>query len=78
MNTPASQIDCSSLGPLTVRELEVLRLICAGHRTKEIAAILNICFKTAACHRSRVIQKAGVHNSVELLRWALATGHITL
>ena len=54
----------------TGRELEVLHFICAGNTTKEIAARLTISAKTAACHRFRLMQKAGARNSVELFRWA--------
>jgi DNA-binding NarL/FixJ family response regulator len=60
----------------TPRELEVLALICQADSTKEIAKKLEISFKTAACHRSRILQKAGVHNTVALFRWAINHGYI--
>ena len=59
---------------LTSREHEVLTLIGDGLTTTEIARRLDISFKTAACHRSRILQKFGVHNSVALLRQAIRSG----
>ena len=63
---------------LTSREAEVLRLICGGFSTKEIAAKLAITFRTAATHRYRILEKAGVHNAVGLLWWALQHGYVSL
>jgi DNA-binding NarL/FixJ family response regulator len=63
---------------LTEREQQVLTLICGGFSTKEIAAELKIAFKTAACHRSRVLGKAGVHNSTSLLRWSIKYGFVEI
>ena len=57
--------------PLTPRETEVLKLIGDGLTTKQIGDRLGISFKTAACHRSRLLAKVGVHETVSLLRWAI-------
>jgi DNA-binding NarL/FixJ family response regulator len=62
------------LGALTARELEVLRLMADGLSTREIAAQLTISFKTAACHRYRILQKLGVESTVSAVRWAIRTG----
>jgi DNA-binding NarL/FixJ family response regulator len=59
---------------LTNREIEVLRLIADGKSTKQVAAVLGIAFKTAACHRSNLMQKFGVHESVSLVRSAIRSG----
>jgi DNA-binding CsgD family transcriptional regulator len=63
---------------LTPRELEVLKLICEGLSSRRIAGQLGIAFKTAACHRSRIMEKAGVDNAVGLLRWAIRKGIISI
>src|SRR3974390_2230592 len=60
----------------TPRELEVLRLICEGHSTKQVAGLLGISAKTAACHRMRLMEKAGVHDPINLLRWAILRGYV--
>ncbi len=62
----------------TPRELQVLNLICEGHSTKQIAAELGISFKTAACHRMRLMDKAGVHDPISLFRWAVRNGYVSI
>lgn len=62
------------LSPLTAREVEVLRLLADGYSTKAVATRLNISFKTAACHRYRILQKLGVESTVSAVRWAIRTG----
>jgi len=62
----------------TPREMEVLQLIWEGRSTKQIACFLGISFKTAACHRTHLMDKAGVHDLIRLMRWALAEGYVTL
>ena len=62
----------------TPRERQVLELICEGYSTKQIAGLLGISFKTAACHRMRLMDKAEVHDPISLFRWALLEGYIVL
>ena len=62
----------------TRREIEVLRLICDGLSTKQIAIQLGMSFKTAVSHRSRLMQKADAPNAVLLFRWAIKTGLVSL
>ena len=63
---------------LTPREGEVLKLIVDGNSTKQIAGKLGIAFKTAACHRSRVMNKLGAPNSAALVRSAIRRGLVEL
>ena len=60
--------------PLTPREITVLKCIADGMRTKEIAFHLRIAFKTAACHRQRVLDKMGASNTADLVRRAIEQG----
>ncbi|MDE3244977.1 MAG: response regulator transcription factor [Acidobacteriota bacterium] len=62
------------LDSLTAREREVLHLVTEGRSTKEIAGLLDISPKTAENHRTRVMQKLGVHNTAELVRYAAQRG----
>ena len=62
---------------LTARERQVLQLIAAGRTTKEVARELGISFKTAACHRQRVLDKCGAVNTAELVRHAVQKGWIS-
>ncbi len=61
---------------LTKREIEVLCLIAEGKSTKEVAGEMGIAFKTAVCHRSRILQKLGVHETASLVRVAIRAGLI--
>jgi DNA-binding CsgD family transcriptional regulator len=61
---------------LTRRELEVLGLICGGYSTKATAAKLKIAFGTVSSYRTTLHRKAGVHNAVGLLRWAITNGYV--
>lgn len=62
------------LALLTERERTVLRLIGEGKRTKEIAAELGITFKTAVTHRSNIMDKLGIHEGPNLVRFAIRNG----
>lgn len=61
-------------GRLTGREREVFHLIAEGMTTKDIAQRLGISTKTAENHRGRVLDKLGVRNTAELVRYALRKG----
>src|SRR5262245_52341976 len=61
---------------LTSREIEVLKLIATGLSTKDIAASLDIAFKTAACHRARVMAKLTIHDIANLTRYAIRNGYV--
>ena len=59
---------------LTPREREVFHLIAEGLTTKEIARKLGTSAKTAENHRFRVLDKLGVRNTAELIRYAVRHG----
>jgi DNA-binding CsgD family transcriptional regulator len=61
---------------LTPREVEVLTRIAEGHSTKQIAGMLGITFKTAACHRYRVMDKLDIHETASLVRYAIREGMV--
>ena len=61
---------------LTPREIEVLKLIAIGLSTKQIAATLDIAFKTAACHRYRIMDKLEIHETANLTRYAIRQGYV--
>ena len=60
--------------PLTPRELEVVKLLAEGHTSDEVAEILVISAKTVNRHRENVFEKLGMHNRVELTRYAIRRG----
>jgi PAS domain S-box-containing protein len=61
---------------LTERERQVLVLIAEGKSTKEAAARLGISYKTADSHRSRILEKLGVHETASMVRYAIRAGLI--
>jgi len=64
------------LSPLTKREVEVLQLVCQGYTSKAIGDKLGISPKTAVCHRARILDKAAVHKTASLIRFAVRAGFI--
>jgi len=61
---------------LTERERQVLVLIADGRSTKEAASTLGISYKTADSHRSRILEKLGVHETASMVRYAIRAGLI--
>ncbi len=61
---------------LTDREKQVLKLVAEGLANKEVAGALGISVKTAMTHREHVMEKLGLHNRTELVRFALRKGVI--
>jgi DNA-binding NarL/FixJ family response regulator len=61
---------------LTDREKQVLKLVAEGRSNKEVAEVLGISVKTAMSHREHVMEKLGVHNRTELVKFALKKGVI--
>lgn len=59
---------------LSPRELETLRLIAMGKRTREIAAAMGISTKTVGTFRHRVLGKLRLRSNVELARFAAEQG----
>jgi two-component system response regulator NreC len=60
--------------PLTMRERQVLQLIAEGKSTKDTASLLGISIKTAESHRTRLMQKLGIHETASLVRYAIRRG----
>jgi DNA-binding NarL/FixJ family response regulator len=60
--------------PLTPRELEVVKLIAEARSNDEIAAELVISKKTVERHRANILEKLGMHDRVQLTRYAIRRG----
>ena len=59
---------------LTTRELEILQLIVHGKSNKEIAVVLNLSANTVAVHRANIMHSLGIHNTAELVTYAIRHG----
>lgn len=65
------------LHKLTPRQIEVLRMVADGNRTREIATRLKLSVKTVESHRGEVMKRLEMHDVVSLVRYALRVGLIS-
>jgi DNA-binding NarL/FixJ family response regulator len=63
---------------LTVRELEVLKLIVAGKSNREIAGDLDLSANTVAVHRANIMDTLGIHKTAELVVYAIRSGLVNI
>ncbi|BDC52993.1 DNA-binding response regulator [Bryobacterales bacterium F-183] len=59
---------------LSSREREILQQIAEGKTNKEIATLLNLSVYTVDGHRTRIMEKLGLHSVGELVRFAVRNG----
>ena len=78
MESPAreAKITNAAYGTLTPREQEVMRLLAEGLSAKQVAEKLFISPKTVENHRANIMNKLGIHSTVELIRYAAKLGLI--
>lgn len=60
--------------PLTVREVEIIELICEGFKNKAIAEKLFISIRTVEGHRKNIAEKTETSNVVELVVYSIKHG----
>ena len=63
---------------LSVREQEILDLICKGYSNTEIASELNISKRTVEKHRSNILTKTQTYNTASLVMFAVENKLINL
>ncbi len=63
---------------LTDREREMLKLVVEGYKTRQIAEMLSITPKTVEAHKTSLMKKLGIHSNLELVKYALRRGIISL
>jgi DNA-binding NarL/FixJ family response regulator len=63
---------------LTNREREILQMAAEGLTTSAIAKRLSISPRTAELHRSRMMDKLGLHSQTELIIYALKRGILSI
>jgi DNA-binding NarL/FixJ family response regulator len=61
---------------LTDREKEVLHLLAEGRSNKEVATLLDLGLSTVETHRSNLMQKLNLHNTAEIVLYAVRKGII--
>ncbi|HEY9487761.1 MAG TPA: response regulator transcription factor, partial [Chryseosolibacter sp.] len=63
---------------LTKRELEVLALVASGKSNQEVADDLFISIKTVETHKNHILDKLGLKNTAELVKYAIKNKLISL
>ena len=62
---------------LTDREKEVLHLLAEGRSNKEVATLLDLGLSTVETHRANLMQKLNLHNTAEIVLYAVRKGLIS-
>jgi DNA-binding NarL/FixJ family response regulator len=62
---------------LSEREREIFQLVAEGRSNKEIAELLSVSLATIETHRAHILQKLDVHNTAELVLYAVRRGVIS-
>lgn len=62
---------------LTDREKEILQLLAEGKSNKEVATLLDLSLYTVETHRSNLMQKLNLHNTAEIVLYAVRKKIIT-
>jgi DNA-binding NarL/FixJ family response regulator len=70
--------DTETIEKLSLRENEILCLVVEGKTSAEIGRDLHLSPKTVESYRSRIMQKLGISDMPELIKYAIKHGLITL
>lgn len=62
---------------LSEREREIFQLVAEGHSNKEVAGLLHVSPATVETHRAHILEKLDVHNTAELVLFAVRRGVIS-
>lgn len=62
------------LSGLTTRQLEVFRRLAKGESVKEVAKTMHLSQKSVDSHKYRIMNKLGIHDRVQLARYAIREG----
>jgi len=63
---------------LSEREIEVIKLIAEGLSLREIGERLFISARTVETHKKNILEKLDLHSTVDLVKYAILNGYITL
>ena len=77
-HTASGRVNKDPYEKLTERERDVLKLLAEGYSKAEIAKMLVISPKTVEGHQTNLMAKIGVHNRIDLVKYALRKGIITI
>ena len=74
----APDSSCEAAPALSARELEVLQHIVNGKSNKDIAAMLSLSANTVAVHRANIMNALDIHNTAELVVYAIRHGLVSI
>jgi two-component system, NarL family, invasion response regulator UvrY len=57
---------------LSDREFEIFQFLGAGQSVTEIARFLNLSVKTVSTHRTRILEKTGLHSNAEIVQYVIS------
>jgi DNA-binding NarL/FixJ family response regulator len=77
-DTASERVTSDPYGKLTEREREILKLLAEGFSAADIAEMLVITPKTVEGHKTNLMAKLGLHNRIELVKYALRKGIISI
>ncbi len=73
-----AELSAEAAPKLTARELEVLQLIVLGRSNREIATVLGVSANTVNVHRANLMQTLNLHNTAELVVYAIRNGLVSI
>ena len=76
--TAGDRVQQDPYNQLTGREREILKLLAEGFSSQEIADMLVITRKTVEGHKTNLMAKLGIHNKIDLVKYALRRGIISI
>ncbi|NNF17819.1 MAG: response regulator transcription factor [Gammaproteobacteria bacterium] len=62
---------------LTPRQREILQLVVEGHKTREIAQMLEVSIKTVETHRAQLMDRLGIRDVAGLVKYAIRVGMVS-
>jgi DNA-binding NarL/FixJ family response regulator len=65
----------ASQEPLTTREREVLKLMCDGKSSREIAELLFVSLRTVEHHRTNMMEKLKLKKTIDLIKYGISKGY---
>jgi DNA-binding NarL/FixJ family response regulator len=63
---------------LTKREYEILGLVASGKTNRELAESLFISIKTVETHKTNILEKLGLRNTTDLVKYAIKNKIISI
>lgn len=72
------QVHVPAVEDLTARQREILQLVAEGYSAKQIATQLKTSHRTVEFHKAKIMEQLRLHTTVELVRYAVAHGLVTM